>query len=183
MIEVQVNFVIYFFSLGASAGDCNDPGDSEQEGGRGMEVGRGRLGGGNREGETGMGKEGGVEVQARAGSEEGETGRVRQGGGNGEGERAMGRGEMGRGNRKGQMGKGAKGRGRRWGKRRGDFTDGYDEMLGGHMECLGGKKLQFFLTLFTHATPGTPASLSILIKQVIVYLFIYFQPFHIQPLT
>ena len=30
--------------------------------------------------------------------------------------------------------------------------------LGGHMECLGGTRLQIFLTLFTRATPGTPAS-------------------------
>ena len=30
---------------------------------------------------------------------------------------------------------------------------------GGHMECLGGIRLQFFLTLFTRATPGTPASI------------------------
>ena len=26
------------------------------------------------------------------------------------------------------------------------------------MECLGGTRLQSFLTLFTRATPGTPAS-------------------------
>ena len=31
--------------------------------------------------------------------------------------------------------------------------------LGGHMECLCGTRLQSFLTLFTRATPGTPASL------------------------
>ena len=31
--------------------------------------------------------------------------------------------------------------------------------LGGHMECLGGVRLQSFLTLFTRATPGTPASI------------------------
>ena len=30
--------------------------------------------------------------------------------------------------------------------------------LGGHMECLGGTRLQIFFTLFTRATPGTPAS-------------------------
>ena len=30
--------------------------------------------------------------------------------------------------------------------------------LGGHMECLGGMRLQSFLTLLTRATPGTPAS-------------------------
>ena len=33
------------------------------------------------------------------------------------------------------------------------FTDSYK-----HMSCLGGMRLQSFLTLFTHATPGTPAS-------------------------
>ena len=43
------------------------------------------------------------------------------------------------------------------------FTDSYK-----HMECLVGTRLQNFLTLFTRATLGTPAS--ILIKQVIVYL-------------
>ena len=31
--------------------------------------------------------------------------------------------------------------------------------LGGHMELLGGMRLQSFLTLFTCATPGTPSSL------------------------
>ena len=30
---------------------------------------------------------------------------------------------------------------------------------GKHTECLCGMRLQFFLTLFTCATPGTPASL------------------------
>ena len=30
--------------------------------------------------------------------------------------------------------------------------------LGGHMECLCETRLQSFLTLFTRATPGTPAS-------------------------
>ena len=29
-----------------------------------------------------------------------------------------------------------------------------------HMKCLGGMRLQFFLTLFTRAMPGTPASLT-----------------------
>ena len=33
--------------------------------------------------------------------------------------------------------------------------------LGGHMECLSGTRLQSFITLFTRATPGTPASLLI----------------------
>ena len=38
------------------------------------------------------------------------------------------------------------------------FTDSYK-----HMECLGGMMLQSFLmvTLFTRATPGTPASIII----------------------
>ena len=53
------------------------------------------------------------------------------------------------------MGKGAKVRGRR-GKRRGDFTDGYDEMpVWTYVECLGRIRLQSFLTLFTRATPDT----------------------------
>ena len=42
----------------------------------------------------------------------------------------MGRGRWGGGNRKGETEKGTKVRGRRRGKRRGDFTDGYDEMPG-----------------------------------------------------
>ena len=73
------------------------------------------------EGETGIGKQGGVEVLARAGSGEVETGRVRLGGGNGEGEG---------GNGKEETENGANGRGRRRGKRIGDFTDGHDEMPG-----------------------------------------------------
>ena len=84
-------------------------------------MGRGRWGGGaTGEGETGMGKWGGVEVLARAGSGEGGTGRVRLGGVNGEGG----------GNGKGETRKGANGRGRGSGKRNGDFTDGYGEMPG-----------------------------------------------------
>ena len=79
--------------------------------------------GGNGEGETGMGKREGVEVLAREGSLEGETGK-------GKTRRGRGQWEGGGGNRKGETGKGAKGRGRRRGKRRGDFTDGYDEMPG-----------------------------------------------------
>ena len=66
---------------------------------------------GNGEGETGMGKRGGVKVLARVGSGEGETWRVRLGGGHWEGEGAMGRGRWGGGNRKGEMWKWAKGRG------------------------------------------------------------------------
>ena len=62
----------------------------------------------------------------------------------------------------GETGKGAKVRGKRGVKRRLDFTDGYDEMPGWtYMECLGGMRLQSFLTLFTRATPGTPASIFI----------------------
>ena len=74
-----------FFFLGASAGDCNDPGEGGQEGGRGWGWGgrdgewgngEGEMGrGGNGEGETGMGKRGGVEVLARVG-----VGRDRRGG-------------------------------------------------------------------------------------------------------
>ena len=91
--------------------------------GRGA-TGRGAMGrGGNGEGETWMGKREGVEVLARAGSLEGETGK-------GKTRRGRGQWEGGGGNRKGETGKGAKGRGRRRGKRRGDFTDGYDEMPG-----------------------------------------------------
>ena len=33
------------------------------------------------------------------------------------------------------------------------------EREGKHIECLGGMRLHFSLTLFTRATPGTPASL------------------------
>ena len=60
------------------------------------------------------------------------TGRRDGDGGN---EEKTGRGRWGGG----QWG----GRGNRWCK---------------HMECLGGMRLQFFLTLLTRATPGTPAS-------------------------
>ena len=78
-----------------------------------------------------MGKRGGVEVLATAGSGEGENGRVRLGGCNGEEEGGNGKGEMGRGQQEGGgEKKGHKGEGRRRGKRRGDFTDGYDEMPG-----------------------------------------------------
>ena len=70
-----------------------------------------------------MGKWGGIEVLARAGNGEGEMGR-----GNLEGKGGNGKGEMGRGQQEGGDSKGANGRGRRRGKRRGDFTDGYDEM-------------------------------------------------------
>ena len=63
--------------------------------------------------------------------ERGATGRGRWGEemGRGYGDGGNGKGEMRRGKRKGETGKLAKGRGRTRGKRRGDFTDGY-EMLG-----------------------------------------------------
>ena len=48
----------------------------------------------------------------------------------GRGRGAVGRGRWGVGNRKAETGKWAKGRGRKRGKRRGDFTDGYDEEPG-----------------------------------------------------
>ena len=96
-------------------------------------------------------KEGGWE--GMDGNGEGETGRLNLEGGNGEGEMwrgAIGMGrewqwgggqreeEMERGavGKRGEDGKGATGRGERWGrgrrrgKRRGDFTDGYDGMPG-----------------------------------------------------
>ena len=106
-----------------------------------------------------MGKRGGIEVLARAGSGEGETGRAKLGGGNREGAWGNGKGEMGTGQQEGETGKGAKGSGEE-----GASGVGFSQMdmmkcLGGHVECLGGMKLQSFPTLFTRATPGTPASL------------------------
>ena len=89
-----------------------------------------------------MGKRGGVEVLARAGSGEGEKGRVRLGGCNGEEEGGNEKGEMGRGQQEGGDGEGHKGEGRRRGKR-----EGISQM--DMMKCLGGTRLQFFLTLFT----------------------------------
>ena len=62
-----------------------------------------------------------------------------------------------------RRGRRAMGRGRQGGgKRRGDFTDGYDDMPGWTDGSLGGMKLQSFLTLFTRATPGIPASIYII---------------------
>ena len=69
----------------------------------------------------------------------GATGRGRRGRGDGEG-----------GNREGEMGRGANGVGE-MGR---EAKDG-----GKHIECLGGTRLQFFLTLLTRATPGTSASI------------------------
>ena len=105
-----------------------------------------------------MGKRGGVEVLARAGSLEWETGRVKLGEGNREGAWGNGKGEMGRGQQEGGDGEGGKGRGEE-----GASGVGFSQMdmmkcLGGHVERLGGMRLQSFLTLFTCAMPGTPAS-------------------------
>ena len=106
--------------------------------GRGWGVG-GQRGGRDRDGEMGRGRE----VLARAGSGEGETGRVRLGGGN----------------RKGETMEGAKGRGEEGARGEGISQMDMMKCLVGHMECLGGMRLQSFLTLFTRATPGTPASI------------------------
>ena len=117
------------------------------------EIGRGQWGGeqGNREeemgrGATGRGRRGGRDGEG--GNEEGEMLRGQKGGGDGEGddgEGVTGRGRWGRGNGEGEMGKEQHGgKGKRGCK---------------HIECLDGMRLQFFLTLFTRATPGTPASL------------------------
>ena len=65
---MQAFFFSFSFLNCASAGDCNDPGEGSQEGGRGVWV-RARWGGGQGEGGDG----------------EGATGRERQGWGNGEG--------------------------------------------------------------------------------------------------
>ena len=65
----------------------------------------------------------------------------------GRGREAMGRGRWGGGNMKGEMGKWAKG----WGRKR---ARGEGIM----MKSLDAMRLQSFLTLFTRATPGTPAS-------------------------
>ena len=80
----------------------------------------------------------------------GEMGRDRLGGGNGEG-----------GNEKGEMGReqqeGGTGKGQRKGGEEGARGKGISQM--DMMKCLGGMRLQSFLTLFTRATPGTPASI------------------------
>ena len=137
---------------------------------RGGGDGEGAMGGRDRDGETG-----GVDVLAGARSGEGEKGRVRQLGENREGEGGNGKGETRRGQQEGGDGKGGKGEGRRRDKRRGDFTDGYDEMPGWNMECLGGMRSQSFLTLFTHVTPGTPASY---IHNFFYFLFFVFKIFY-----
>ena len=87
-------------------------------------------------------------------------GRWRRGqreGGDGEGRWRWGKweGEMGRGQRRGRRGSWQRG-GAEEGARGGGIS--HMKCFGGHMECLGGTRLQIFLTLFTRATPGTPAS-------------------------
>ena len=83
-------------------------------------------------------------------------GRGRQGGG--QWGRKIGRGQWGEGG--GQRGGGQQGGGD------GEGGNGLGEMRregkdgGKHIECLGGMRLQFFLTLLTRATPGTSASIS-----------------------
>ena len=135
----------------------NDPGKAGRTGRReGVGVGRGKWGveqrgGADGEGETGMGKRGGEEVLARVGSGEGETWRVRLGGGNGgRGRGAMGRGRWGGGNRRGRRGSGQRGRGEK------GAQEGISQR--DKMKRLDGMRLQSFLTLFTIATPGTPAN-------------------------
>ena len=84
------------------------------------------------------------------GDREGEIGRGQMGGGGrlgvGNGRERQGGGD-GEGKREGEMGRGATGReGKEGGK---------------YIECLSGMRFHFFLTLFTRATPGTPASITL----------------------
>ena len=69
----------------------------------------------------------------------------------GRGQGAMGKGRWGEGNRTGE-----KGMGQRGGEEEGARGEGISQM--DMMKCLGGMRLQSFLTLFTRAAPGTPAS-------------------------
>ena len=89
------------------------------------------------------------------GHEEGGWGGGDREGDNGEGK--IGRRQWGEGGRQrggGQQG-GGDGDGGNWvGEMGREGKDG-----GKHIECLGGMRLQFFLTLLTRATPGTSASL------------------------
>ena len=124
-------------------------------GGAGTGGGDGQWGGADWEGEMGRGRRAGKGQlwggEHRGVGGEGKTRRVRLGGGNREGE--MGKGAMGRGD-----GEGLKGRGR------GEIGGGEEGVRGegisqtDMMKCLGGRRLQSFLTLFTRATPGTSAS-------------------------
>ena len=117
-----------------------------------MAMGRGRQEGGNLEvgNEEGSNRDGKRVAMGR-----GTTWRRRwrggqwQGGG-GQWERGDGEGARGRGRRGG-----GKGEGEKKVQEERDFTD--------MMKCLGGMRLQSFLTLFTRATPGTPASNNIII--------------------
>ena len=75
-----------------------------------------------------------------------------------DGEGGNGVGQM----RRGQQEGGDREVGRREREKKGHKEGGISQMdmkcLGGHMECLGGTRLESFLTLFTCATPGTTAS-------------------------
>ena len=101
----------------------------------------------------GGGEGGNGEAETVEGGGKGRGGDLEVGGG--EAEMAMGTGRRGGGQQGGGDWEGATGRGR-WG--RGISQMDIMKYLGGHMECLGGMRLQSFLTLFTRATPGTPAS-------------------------
>ena len=147
MIEVQV----FFFFLGAG-NDQNARAGSEEGSGEVWSVDMKERGG---EGEMGRGATG----------NQGETGRGQWGGAMGRGGRETGRGRRGRGdreeddgeggNRVGEMRRGATG----WGRWGGGAMGREGKDGGKHTECLGEMRLQFFLTLFTCATPGTPASI------------------------
>ena len=75
--------------------------------------------------------------------------------GRGDGDVGNGKGRWGGGNEGGD-GEVGKGEGQKKGKRRGDFTY---EMLWWTYGMPGWNEVTDFLTLFTRATPGTPASL------------------------
>ena len=64
---------------------------------------------------------------------------------------------MERGGRRGVMGRGRWGSGQRGGGEKGARGEGISQM--DMMKSLDGMRLPSFLTLFTSATPGTPASL------------------------
>ena len=83
---------------------------------------------------------------------------IRGGGGGGvdwEGE--IGKGATGRGDGEGLTGRGRWERGQRGGGNEGTRAEGISQR--DMMKCLGGRRLQTFLTLFTRATPGSPASI------------------------
>ena len=66
---------------------------------------------------------------------------------------------MGRGQQEGGDGEAGKEEGQKKYSRGGGNS--HMKCLGGHMECLSGTRLRSFFTLFTHATPGTPANIFI----------------------